>query len=122
MELDEMEALLEEILEKFPKELFRKLNGGILLLPESKRNPDPRLRELFILGEYHSGGAMGRYIVIYYGSFRALFGNAGKKRLAGELERVLKHEFVHHLESLAGERTLEREDRQFILDFLEGKK
>lgn len=122
MELDEVEAMLEEILEGFPQELFQDLNGGILLLPESKRNSDPRLHQLYILGEYHSGGTMGRYIVLYFGSFQAVFGNADKKQLGIELERTLKHEFVHHLESLAGERGLEREDRQFILDFLEGKK
>ena len=122
MELDAVETMLEEIVEGFPKALFQQLNGGILLLPEKKRNPDPRLHELYILGEYHSGGGLGRYIVLYYGSFQKVFGDPGEGKLRRELEKTLKHEFVHHLESLAGERSLEKEDRQFILDFLEGKK
>ncbi|QSX08110.1 metallopeptidase family protein [Alkalibacter rhizosphaerae] len=122
MELEEVEVLLEEIIDGFPKELFDKLNGGILLLPEEKRNPDPRLHDLYILGEYHSGGGLGRYIVLYHGSFQKVFGEFGKRKLRRELEKTLKHEFVHHLESLAGERSLEKEDRQFIINFLEGKK
>jgi predicted Zn-dependent protease with MMP-like domain len=121
MELDEMEGLLEEILQDFPQELFQLLNGGILLLPEEKRNPDPKLDQLYILGEYHSGGPMGRFITLYYGSFCAVYPQATRKRMRKELERTLKHEFLHHVEGLAGERSLEMEDRQRIQDYLERK-
>jgi hypothetical protein len=34
------------------------------------------------------------------------------------LAGTLKHEFRHHLESLAGERGLEIEDEQFLADYL----
>lgn len=121
MSLDEMEALLEEILEDYPRELFRELNGGILLLPEEKRNPDSTRKDLFILGEYHHGGPMGRYIALYYGSFQKIFGSLDVKRLRKELDHTLKHEFTHHVESLAGERSLEMEDRRRIQEYLKDR-
>jgi len=38
-----------------------------------------------------------------------------------ELEITLKHELTHHLESLAGERDLEKEDDRFMEDYLFGR-
>ncbi len=113
--LDEMEALLDEIATGFPQEIFKELNGGIILLPEEKRNSCGS--NLYILGEYHSGGNMGRFIVIYYGSFMRLYGNYPKVALRNELEHTLKHEFTHHLESLAGQRDLEVKDAQFLAEY-----
>lgn len=121
MSLDEMELLLEEILEEYPEELFRELNGGILLLPDEKRNPNPTLQELYILGEYHHGGPMGRYIALYYGSFQRVFGRGSHLRIRKELDHTLKHEFTHHLESLAGERSLELEDQLRIQKYLKDR-
>ena len=118
--LREMEMLLEEIVSEFPEGLFKELNGGILLLPETKRSPHARKDDLFILGEYHKGGNMGRYIVIYYGSFRRLYGHLDRESLKGRLTHTLKHEFTHHLESLAGEKGLEKEDARFLANYLYG--
>jgi len=114
--LDKMEELLESIVEKFPKEIFKALNGGIILLPELKRNKIGD--KLFIMGEYHKGGSQGRFITIYYGSFKRVYGHLKKEDLVDQLTKVLKHEFTHHLESLAGERGLEIEDEKFIEDYL----
>lgn len=114
--LDEMEELLESIVEKFPQEIFKELNGGIILLPELKRNKIGN--GLFIMGEYHKGGSQGRFITIYYGSFEKVYGHLDKLSLKNKLTEVLKHEFTHHLESLAGERGLEIEDEKFIEDYL----
>ncbi|HBH13017.1 MAG: Uncharacterized protein XD91_1588 [Clostridiales bacterium 38_11] len=119
--LDEMETMLNDIAENLPKEIFKGLNGGIVLLPESKENPIGRHNDLYILGEYHGGGVLGRYITIYYGSFIRVFGHINKESTREKLAHTLKHEFVHHLESMAGERDLEIEDAEFISDYLKRK-
>ncbi|MCL2383824.1 MAG: metallopeptidase family protein [Oscillospiraceae bacterium] len=49
---------------------------------------------------------MGRYISIFYGSFVQLYGHYSKEDLYEELKKTLIHEFTHHVESLAGDRTL----------------
>ncbi|MBF7095558.1 metallopeptidase family protein [Alkalibacter mobilis] len=120
--IDEMEILLEEIIEEFPELLFKDLNGGIILLPEVKTNDISDSGDLFILGQYHRGGVMGRYITLYYGSFMRIYGNLSKKKLKEKLTKTLKHEFIHHLESMAGERHLEIEDRKYLENYLNNKK
>jgi len=109
---DEVGEILDELAEELPEEFHQELNGGIVLLPGTKLHPrsaDPR--RLYILGEYHHRPrGLGRYIVIYYGSFVRLYGTADPERQRKELRRVLRHEFTHHIESLAGERGLEVKD------------
>jgi predicted Zn-dependent protease with MMP-like domain len=121
LELDEVEEILEELASELPQPLFNKLNGGIILLPEVKVNPVGSNNDLYILGEYHSGGNMDRYIAIYYGSFIAVYGHLSKEALKKQLAQTLKHEFIHHLESLAGERDLIKEDEKFLKDYLRRK-
>jgi predicted Zn-dependent protease with MMP-like domain len=119
--LVEMEGMLNEIVDEFPQELFKELNGGIILLPEAKLHPITGKNDLYILGEYHKNGNMGRYITIYYGSFLRVYGYLGKKDLREKLVHTLKHEFIHHLESLAGERGLEIKDAQYLVNYLKRK-
>ncbi len=121
IQLDEMEIMLDEIAAEFPQELYKELNGGIILLPEAKMNPMSRNNDLFTLGEYHCGGSMGRYITIYYGSFERIYGHLAREPLREQLVHTLKHEFTHHLESLAGERGLEIKDAQFMKAYLNRK-
>jgi len=116
--LQEMEIMLKDIAAEFPEQLFEELNGGILLLPDTKMNPAGIDNDLFILGEYHRGGNMGRYISIYYGSFMKVYGRLGKEALLQKLVHTLKHEFTHHLESLAGGRDLEIEDARYLKNYL----
>jgi len=116
--LQEMEIMLKDIAAEFPDRLFEELNGGILLLPDTKMNPAGIDNDLFILGEYHRGGNMGRYISIYYGSFMKVYGRLGREALLEKLVHTLKHEFTHHLESLAGERDLEIEDARYLNNYL----
>ncbi len=116
--LDEMEEMLDEIAAGIPQEIYKELNGGIILLPEAKLNSISNKNDLYILGEYHKGGNMGRYITIYYGSFVHVYGHLGREPLKEQLKRTLKHEFTHHIESLAGERGLEIKDAQFLADYL----
>lgn len=117
--IKEMEEMLNEIAEELPQQIYKKLNGGIILLPETKQNPKRQATNLYILGQYHHGGVMGRYISIYYGSFKRVYGHLPKKELRKKLMKTLKHEFTHHLESMAGEKDLEIEDEKFIREYFE---
>jgi hypothetical protein len=105
---EEFGQMLDEVADGLPKEIFVNLNGGINLLPDEL--PHPEADRLFILGQYHYGGHLGRYITIYYGSFMQLFGRSSRSYIRRELDRVLRHEFLHHLESMAGEKGLEIKD------------
>lgn len=119
--IEDMKSMLDEIADSFPEELFEGLNGGIILLPEIKINEASIDNDLYILGEYHRGGSLGRYISIYYGSFHQVFGHLGIEELRNELIATLKHEFTHHLESLAGEKGLEIKDQQQLEQYLKHK-
>ena len=111
--IEEAQDILEAVAEGLPPEFYKELNGGIILLPDVKRSREPWGENLYTLGEYTYSHSMGRYIAIYYGSFEYLFGNdCSEKRIAEELRKTLLHEFTHHLESLAGERELEKEDER----------
>jgi len=118
--IDEINDLLDEIASELPVELFRELNGGVNLLDETKKsNKDPD-GGLYTLGEYHRD-QMGRYIVIYYGSLMAVYGASSQKKLQKHLRDVLTHELTHHLESLAGDRSLEIEDEIDMQDYFDRK-
>jgi hypothetical protein len=117
IELDTINGMLDDIAEKLPPEIFRELNGGVVLTPDIKYHPEAKGQDLYIMGEYHREREMGRYIMMYGGSFQAMYGEGTKQRMRQELEKTLKHEFVHHLESLAGEKDLEIEDARQLARF-----
>ncbi|MEI6131411.1 MAG: metallopeptidase family protein [Bacillota bacterium] len=116
--IEEMEAMLDEIAMELPQEFYKELNGGILLLPEAKFHEQSQQGDLYIMGEYYRGGNMGRYIAIYYGSFAGVYGHLAPEHLKEQLRSTLKHEFRHHLESLGGERDLEKIDEKNISNYL----
>ena len=109
LSFDQAGDLLDEMAEEFPEEFYAQLNGGISLLPEAKE--DPEGEDLYIMGEY-CNDMMGRYIVLYYGSFAALARQEDwtEEDWEDELYTTLSHEFTHHIEGLAGERGLEIRD------------
>jgi len=112
---DEMDLLLDSISFEIPEDFYKELNGGIILSPGVKLHPESRENEpLYILGEYHNDrqgyGGLGRYIMVYYGSFLRVHPNLSPEQTREELKNLLMHEFTHHLESLAGERGLEIKD------------
>jgi predicted Zn-dependent protease with MMP-like domain len=109
--IDEISDMLDGAATELPEEFYRELNGGISLLPETKMRDDPIASDLYILGEYHND-AMGRYIVIYYGSLSRVFPHYTAEQMQARLKQLLIHEFTHHLESLAGEHGLEDKDQE----------
>ena len=104
--IDEVNDILDEVYNEFPEPLFEGLNGGVLLLEEEK--PDPEAGpDVYVMGEY-CWDEMGRYINIYYGSFAVW---------VDELRTTLRHELTHHVEGLAGERSLEYKDSAQLAQF-----
>ena len=109
--------MLDEVASELPDGIFKELNGGVSLLPETKLNHADPDGGLYTLGEYHRD-QMGRYIVIYYGSIRAVHGNDTREQMRANLKKVLTHELTHHIESLAGERDLEIKDEIDLAEYL----
>ena len=108
--IDRAETILNELAEELPPEVFRDLSGGINLLPESKRHPEAGNGMLYILGENIFDPKLGRRINIYYGSFEKMFPNADEDQMRERLRETLRHEFVHHVEGLAGANDLAVDD------------
>jgi len=102
---EEVGELLDEIASELPADIFAELNGGVNLLPDEKPHPEGGDGGLCVMGEY-CHNSLGRYINIYYGSVMRVYPYLHPRRLKDKLAGILKHEFTHHLESLAGEREL----------------
>ncbi len=118
--IDNIKAILDEVADEVPEAFFQELNGGIILLPDVKyHEPKKSGNGLYILGEYHyDHRGLGRYITIYYGSLMRLYSDMGMAELREKLKEVLLHEFTHHVESLAGVRSLEIKDAKDIRKYL----
>lgn len=117
--IDEMQEMLDDIAAEFPHEFYSELNGGIVLLNETKRHEADADGELYTLGQYHRD-IMGRYISIYYGSFMRVYGHLSPDEFKEKLRSTVRHEFRHHIESLAGNDDLERLDGEYIDNYLRG--
>ena len=107
---------LEEISAGFPDAFFDQLDGGIQLEEEALPDPEFPLGEMYIMGEY-CHDLLGRYIVLYYGSFAALLAEEDEETWKDELFATVAHEFTHHIEGLAGERGLELKDEAFLEEY-----
>lgn len=114
--IDAVESMLDEIARELPGDLFRYLNGGVVLLEDCKAHPESA-GDLYILGEYSNRHDMGRCIYIYYGSFLRIYGHVPEDALRAQLRATLLHELTHHLESLAGEHGLEAKDRAHLEEY-----
>ena len=119
---EESREALTQIADNLPGAIFKELNGGVLLLPDTMTDE----HGLLILGQYHVDPlGFGRYVTIHYGSMQKAYGHLCDKAFEKELEGVLHHELIHHLESLAGDRSLEIKDAievERILRFKRRKK
>lgn len=119
LSIDEVNDILDQVYEEFPEPLFQGLNGGILLLEDEL--PDRSAGEdVYIMGEY-CRDELGRYINIYYGSFAALLFDEPREVWVEELRTTLRHELTHHVEGLAGERSLEYKDSAQLAAFRAGE-
>jgi len=118
---DEVADLLDEMAETFPPVFFEELNGGILLEEEAKEDPLFPPGEMFFMGEYIQDSYLGRSINLYYGSFLASARNEDwdEETWQNELYTTLAHEFTHHVESLANDHSLDDQDEEDMLRYLE---
>jgi len=116
--LEEAQAHLDEAMDALPEAIFRELNGGVILSADAPMHPQDTDGTLRVMGRYvYDPAGLGRYVLIYYGSFRILYGHRGSSYWKRRLTEVLHHELTHHLESLAGDRSLEIEDERFIRSY-----
>ena len=118
IDIDEVQDMLDDLAEEMPEIFYKDLNEGILLLPEAMISPYAQHDDLYTMGQYRRDASMGRLIIIYYGSFAKMYGHLTREQLKVKLREVLRHEFRHHIESLAGERGLEIEDEKQINEYL----
>ena len=102
--------ILDAAVDALPEDIFDYLNGGVNLVRRSERSEDGR----YTMGQYFHN-EMGRYILIYYGSFVAVHGHKSDAVFAEELKKTLHHELTHHVESKAGDRSLEKWDEEQTL-------
>ena len=108
---EEAEKALMELVDKLPPGIFEGLNCGVVLLPDSLYDENG----LLILGQYHvEPRGLGRYVTIQYGSIMAMYGHYPPDAFIKKLEDVLHHELTHHLESLAGDTSLEQQDKKDV--------
>ncbi len=115
---EQMGDLLEEIAAQFPDVFFQDLNGGIQLEEEALPDPDFPEGEMYIMGEY-CHDLLGRYILLYYGSFAALLADEDEDVWREELFVTIAHEFTHHMEETAGLHALDDADAEFLRQALE---
>ncbi len=115
---EQMGDLLEELAADFPDAFFQDLSGGIQL--EEQALPDPEFPEgeMYIMGEYCSD-LLGRYILLYYGSFAALLAQEDEEVWREEIFLTVAHEFTHHLEETAMLHALDDKDAAFLQQALE---
>lgn len=122
LSFDQVGDLLDQMAEELPQALFEQLNGGVSLLPDEVRDPELE-DEVYILGEFCED-QMGRYIQLYYGSFAALAGeeNWSHADWERELRETLRHELTHHIEGLAGDKSLDKKDAEQLRGWRHRKK
>ena len=115
---NQMGDWLEEIAQDFPEAFFEDLAGGIQLEEKALPDPDFPPDEMYIMGEYVHDN-LGRYILLYYGSFAALLSEEDEEAWKDEIFATVAHEFTHHLEETAGLHALDDKDLEFLREALE---
>jgi len=111
MTFEEAQDALDELIEELPDEIFKGLNCGVALRDEVLHSSEG----LLILGRYHfEPYGLGRYVTINYGSLMQIYGHLPAPEFREKIKGVLHHELTHHLEHLAGDRSLERKDAEDV--------
>jgi len=112
---EETQEALNQQIDALPPGIYKDLNCGVALLPGALYDTNG----LLILGQYHVDPyGLGRYVTIQYGSLTVAFGHLSAEGFIEKLRDTLHHELTHHLESLAGDRSLEIKDKQDIARML----
>ena len=114
---EQMGDWLEEIVQEFPESFFEDLGGGIQLEERALQDPDFPPGEMYVMGEYVHD-LLGRYILLYYGSFAALLPDKDEEGWKDEIFATVAHEFTHHLEETAGLHSLDDKDMEFLREAL----
>ena len=120
VDIDRFYELLNEVCEELPDDFFRDLHYGVQLSEDYKPSPYAENGDFVIMGEY-TRSRQGNKITIYYGSFARTCAWMSEEQLKERLRGVVRHEFRHHLENLAGmygADSLEHEDREEIKDLI----
>ncbi len=115
---EQMGDWLEEIAQQFPEAFFQELDGGIQLEEDELPDPDFPPGEMYIMGEYVHD-MLGRYILLYYGSFVQLLSGEDEETWRDEIFATVAHEFTHHMEETAGLHALDDADAEFLRQALE---
>ena len=115
---EQMGDWLEEIAQEFPEAFFEDLDGGIQLEQDALPDPDFPPGEMYVMGEYVHD-MLGRYILLYYGSFATLLAGEEEEVWKEEIFLTVAHEFTHHLEETAGLHALDDKDLEFLQQALE---
>ena len=110
---EQMGDWLEEIVQQFPAPFFAALDGGVQLEEQALPDPDFPHGPMYILGE-SCHDLLGRYIVLYYGSFAALVPDGDEETWKDEIFATVAHEFTHHMEDAAGLHALDDQDMEFL--------
>ncbi len=117
--LEDFTRIADEEAGLLPECFYEELNGGILVLEESKLHPKTRSgRPLYILGEYRRHPHLGKQIVLYYGSMTQVYYHLPEEEMREQIRKVLRHEFQHHMEYRSGLRDLEVEDEVNLHQYL----
>lgn len=95
--LDRFTDLAGTIIDEIPERFCRNLNGGFNIVETETRDGD-----CLVMGEYIQDEIMGCTIIIYYGSFVSLLGDADETTWEKELKDTILHELRHHVELMAG--------------------
>jgi len=115
---ERMGDILEEEAARFPDAFFQDLDGGIQLEESALPDPDFPPGEMYVMGEY-CHDLLGRYIVLYYGSFVALLEEEDEQAWREEIFATVAHEFTHHLEDTAMLHALDDKDAEFLRQAME---
>ena len=120
VDIDRFYELLNEVCDELPEDFFRELHYGVQLSEEYRPSPYAENCDLVIMGEY-TRSRQGNRITIFYGSFARTCGWMSEDQLKDKLRGVVRHEFRHHMENLAGmygADSLEHEEKEELKDIL----
>lgn len=118
MTYNEFNSTVEAMVENIPTQFLEGLQG-IHALEQAR--PEPDYVDVWRMGEYldpgpeqflGSGPGFARHVVLYYGSFVAVARGQRDFDWEAEIWETLTHELQHHVESLAGDASLIKVDRE----------